>query len=86
MAKDEDMRKLRVGQCLLQDENGDLHEQLEEEQTRSDGLEAELNDALAQLDEQTAAAELAQNQIRMQAREVANLKVRHFVRASISTY
>ncbi|KAF1967529.1 hypothetical protein BU23DRAFT_516189, partial [Bimuria novae-zelandiae CBS 107.79] len=74
VAKDEDIRKLRVNQYLLQDENGDLHEQLEEEQARSDGLEAELNEALAQLDEQAAVAESAQNQIRMQAREVANLK------------
>ncbi|KAL5441225.1 hypothetical protein PMIN06_009409 [Paraphaeosphaeria minitans] len=74
VAKDEDIRKLRVSQCLLQDENGDLHEQLEEEQVRSDGLENDLNEALAQLDEQTAAAELAQNHVRTQAREVANLK------------
>jgi len=35
-----------------------------------------LDEALAQLDEQTAAAEQAQAQIRTQAREVANLKVR----------
>lgn len=75
VAKEEDIRKLRVSQCLLQDENGDLHEQLEEEQARSDNLENELNEALAQLDEQTAASELAQNQIRTQSREVANLKV-----------
>ncbi|KAF2446023.1 hypothetical protein P171DRAFT_520717 [Karstenula rhodostoma CBS 690.94] len=74
VAKDEDIRKLRVSQCLLRDENGDLHEQLEEEQARSEGVENELNGALAQLDEQTAAAELAQNQIRTQSREVANLK------------
>ncbi|KAL5467909.1 hypothetical protein PMIN07_003374 [Paraphaeosphaeria minitans] len=81
VAKDEDIRKLRVSQCLLQDENGDLHEQLEEEQVRSDGLENDLNEALAQLDEQTAAAELAQNHVRTQAREVANLKVRCLVLA-----
>ncbi|OAG03764.1 uncharacterized protein CC84DRAFT_1094981, partial [Paraphaeosphaeria sporulosa] len=74
VAKDEDIRKLRVSQCLLQDENDDLHEQLEEEQARSDGLENDLNEALAQLDEQAAAAELALNQIRTQSREVANLK------------
>ena len=79
VAKDEDIRKLQVSQCLLQDENGDLHEQLEEEQARSDGLEAELNEALAQLDDQTAAAETAQNQIRTQAREIANLKVTEVV-------
>lgn len=80
VAKDEDIRKLQVSQCLLQDENGDLHEQLEEEQARSDGLENELNEALAQLDEQTAAAELAQNQIRTQSREIANLRVRCLIR------
>ncbi|KAL1597338.1 hypothetical protein SLS60_008922 [Paraconiothyrium brasiliense] len=78
VAKDEDIRKLRVGQCLLQDENGDLHEQLEEEQARADDLENQLNQAHAELDVQIAAAELAQNQIRTQAREVANLKVRSF--------
>ncbi|KAI4633863.1 uncharacterized protein J4E87_001030 [Alternaria ethzedia] len=74
VVKDEEMRKLRVAQCLLQDENSDLHEQLEDEQTRSDGLEASLEEALAQLDEQRAEAEAAQNTIRTQAREVANLK------------
>ena len=66
---------MRVAQCLLQDENSDLHEQLEEEQARSDELEASLEEALAQLDEQRAEAETAQNTIRTQAREVANLKV-----------
>ena len=75
VAKDEDIRKLQVSQCLLQNEASDLHEQLESEQERSEGLDAELSETLAQLDEQIAAAELAQNQIRMQGREVANLKV-----------
>lgn len=75
MAKDEEIRKLRVAHCLLQDENSDLHEQLEEEQGRADELETALDDALAQLDEQRAEGEAAQNTIRTQAREVANLKV-----------
>ncbi|KAH6864914.1 hypothetical protein BKA58DRAFT_235110 [Alternaria rosae] len=74
VVKDEEIRKLRVAQCLLQDDNSDLHEQLEEEQARSDELEASLEEALAQLDEQRAEAEAAQNTIRTQAREVANLK------------
>ncbi|KAF2819730.1 hypothetical protein CC86DRAFT_127113 [Ophiobolus disseminans] len=74
VAKDEEIRKLRVSQCLLQDSNGDLHEQLEEEQARSDELENALEEALAQLDEQKAADEASQNQIRTQARENANLK------------
>lgn len=64
-----------MAQCLLQDENTDLHEQLEEEQARSDELENALDDALAQLDEQRAEGEAAQNTIRTQAREIANLKV-----------
>jgi len=76
VAKDEEIRKLRVSQCLLQDDNSDLHEQLEEEQARSDELENALDEALAQLDEQKARDEAAQNQIRTQARENANLKVR----------
>ena len=75
VVKDEEIRKLRVAQCLLQDDNSDLHEQLEDEQARSDELEASLEEALAQLDEQRAEAEAAQNTIRTQAREVANLKV-----------
>lgn len=76
MAKDEEVRKLLVSQCLLQDENSDLHEQLEEEQARSDELETALDDALMELDEQKAAGEMAQKESRTQSREVANLKVR----------
>lgn len=64
-----------MSQCLLQDDNSDLHEQLEEEQARSDELENALDEGLAQLDEQKALDEAAQNQIRTQARENANLKV-----------
>ena len=76
VVKDEDIRKLRVSQCLLQDENSDLHEQLEDEQARSDELENALDEALARLDTQQVEGESAQKQLRMQAREVANLKVR----------
>ncbi|CAI6335294.1 unnamed protein product [Periconia digitata] len=74
VAKDEEVRKLRVAQCLLQDQSSELREQLEEEQERSDALETALDGALMQLDEQAAVAEMAQNQIRTQSREVANLK------------
>ena len=75
MAKEEEIRKLRVSQCLLQDDNSDLHEQLEEEQARADELENALDEALAQLDEQRANSDAAQNDIRKLSREVANLKV-----------
>ncbi|KAF2877797.1 hypothetical protein BDV95DRAFT_588824 [Massariosphaeria phaeospora] len=74
VAKDEDLRKLRVSQCLLQDDNGELHDQLEEEQARSDELEDALDEALVQLDQYKAEGEQAQNRMRTQAREVANLK------------
>lgn len=77
VAKDEDIRKLRVKQCLLQDEVGDLHEQLDEEQARSDELEAALDNALMELDEQKAAHESAQKEIRTQSREIAGLRVGH---------
>ncbi|KAF2477880.1 uncharacterized protein BDR25DRAFT_348191 [Lindgomyces ingoldianus] len=79
VAKDEEIRKLRLSQLLLRDQIDDLHEQLEEEQARSDGLEVELDDALMQLDQLKADAELSQNQIRTQTREVANLKVRRAI-------
>ena len=75
VARDEEIRKLRVSQCLLENDNSDLHEQLEEEQARSDELENALDDALLNLDEQKAESEVAQNQIRTQSREIANLKV-----------
>ena len=75
VTKDEDIRKLRLRECLLQDEVDELHEQLEEEQARLDDVESALDDALMSLDQQKAEAELAQNQIRTQSREVANLKV-----------
>lgn len=64
-----------MSQCLLESDNSDLHEQLEEEQTRSDELEAALDDALLSLDELKAEGEAAQNQIRTLSREIANLKV-----------
>jgi predicted RNase H-like nuclease (RuvC/YqgF family) len=75
VVKDEEIRKLRVSQCLLESDNSDLHEQLEEEQARSDELENALDDALLNIDGQKAEAEAAQNQIRTQSREIANLKV-----------
>lgn len=66
---------MRVSQCLLQDENSELHEQLEEEQARADELEEALDELMMQLDQHKAEAELVQNQFRTQSREVANLKV-----------
>lgn len=75
VAKDEELRKLRVSKCLLQDEISDLHERLEEEQARADELEEALDEMMLQLDQRKAEGELLQNQFRTQSREVANLKV-----------
>ena len=86
IVKDEEIRKLRVTQCLLQDANTDLHEQLEEEQARSDELENALDEALAQLDQKTAETETAEKRIRTQAREVANLKVSRTVLHDVFWY
>lgn len=77
VAKDEEIRRLRLSQCLLHDQVDELHEQLDEEQTRTDQLEIALDEALMSLDQHKANAELSQNQSRTQAREVANLKVRN---------
>ncbi|KAH7118872.1 hypothetical protein B0J11DRAFT_78869 [Dendryphion nanum] len=74
VAKDEEIRKLRVSKALLQNQVDELLEQLDEEQTRSESLEDALDDALMNLDQHRADAELTQNQIRTQSREVANLK------------
>ncbi|KAF2711627.1 hypothetical protein K504DRAFT_489468 [Pleomassaria siparia CBS 279.74] len=74
VAKDEEIRKLQVSKCLLQDEISDLHEQLEEEQGRADELEEALDEMMLQLDQHKAEGELVQNQFQTQSREVANLK------------
>lgn len=75
VAKDEEIRKLRVSQALLQNKVDEMREQLDEEQTHAEGLEDALEEALTSLDQYKANAELAHNQIRTQSREVANLKV-----------
>lgn len=74
IVKDEEIRKLRLSQCLLQDQVNELHEQLDEEQARSDGLEDQLDQASLSLDQYKADTESAQQQIRTQARELANLR------------
>lgn len=75
VAKDEEIRKLRLTQCLLQDQVGELHEQLDEEQARVDELEGVLEETLVSLDQHKAEAEESRNQISTQGRQIANLKV-----------
>jgi len=61
---------------LLEDENNDLHEQLEHEQERGDNLDHEIEDVLAR--EGEIEERLAQNagELRMKEREIEILKVR----------
>lgn len=75
VAKDEDIRKLRLQQLILEDEKDDLHSQLSEEEARSDGLEQALDEALAQLEQLQLDNQSFQNDMRTQSREIANLKV-----------
>ena len=76
VTKDEDIRKLRFQIMLLEDENNDLHEQLEHEQERGDNLDHEIEDVLAR--EGELEERLAQNagELRMKEREIEILKVR----------
>ena len=75
VAKDEDIRKLRLQLLLREDENDELHGQLIEEEARSDGLEQALDEALAQLEQARTDKEALQNEMRTHTRELANIKV-----------
>ncbi|KAF2747197.1 hypothetical protein M011DRAFT_458833 [Sporormia fimetaria CBS 119925] len=74
VAKEEELRRLRLDQLLLQDEVDGLHEQLEEEQTRAEGLEEALHEVTCSLEDYKANAEKSEGKLRSQAREIANLK------------
>ena len=75
VAKDEDIRKLRLQLLLLEDEDDELQGQLTEEVARSDGLEQALDEALAQLEQARTDKEALQNEVRTHVRELANIKV-----------
>ncbi|KAF2012305.1 hypothetical protein BU24DRAFT_375982 [Aaosphaeria arxii CBS 175.79] len=74
VAKDEELRKLRVDKCLLHDRVDEISEELGDAEAESEGLEFALDDALQNVDQLKADAEIAKNQIRTQSREIGNLK------------
>lgn len=75
--KDEGARRLRLRILLLENENDELHEQLAVGDDRNDLLEqttAELRDQLSDTQEDFRRQEA---ELRVQGRELNNLKVKH---------
>lgn len=75
VCKDEDIRKLKFQQCLLEDEIDDLHNQLEQEVDRSDNLERELEEAHARSEELDAEIVRVTNDLKIRTRELETTRV-----------
>lgn len=76
VAQDENIRKLRLQLLLLEDENEDLHDQLQLEQDRGDALEAEADDVRVHADELEAGIVRATMELKLKAKELDNTRVR----------
>ncbi|KAF1985795.1 hypothetical protein K402DRAFT_404918 [Aulographum hederae CBS 113979] len=74
VAKDEDMRKLRVQILLLEDENQELHDQLVIEEERNETIEQDLEEAVARAEELDNEAQTATNGWRAQSREYESMR------------
>ncbi|KAF2755798.1 hypothetical protein EJ05DRAFT_478758 [Pseudovirgaria hyperparasitica] len=74
VAKDEELRKLRVHLQLLEDENDELHEQLGDEEGRAEDLEAKIDDTHALLEEAELAKVNLTNELRLKERELNNMQ------------
>jgi hypothetical protein len=74
--KDEGARRLRLRILLLENENDDLHEQLALADERVDALEQEGDELQAELDSTREDSQQREVELRSQARELNNLKVR----------
>ncbi|KAF2457476.1 hypothetical protein BDY21DRAFT_27031 [Lineolata rhizophorae] len=74
VAKDEDIRKLRVQILLLEDENDELHNQLTEEEEHADAMERNYGDVVARLEDSNAEIERLENELRGKTRELNNMK------------
>ncbi|KAF2835134.1 hypothetical protein M501DRAFT_1026885 [Patellaria atrata CBS 101060] len=85
VAKDEDIRKLRLQLLLLEDENDELNDQLEREQKRGDELEHSVNDAWAQLEESETEVQRVSNELRMKVRELDTVKAELTAMESMSS-
>jgi len=82
--QDEAARRLRLQILLLDGENSDIQEQLALADDRVDGMEQQCEDLRAQLDIVQEEAHRDQTELRLQTRELKNLKVpSHFSTSSI---
>ncbi|TAQ83692.1 hypothetical protein B7494_g7983 [Chlorociboria aeruginascens] len=74
IVKDESARRLRLRIMVLENENDDLHEQLALEDDRIDGLEQEREDLRSQLESSQEDTRRYETELRLQSRELSNLK------------
>jgi hypothetical protein len=76
IVKEEGARRLRLQILLLEDENDELHEHLAVQDDSIDRLELERAELQVQLDHADAESRHYEGELRLQARELNNLKVR----------
>jgi hypothetical protein len=81
IVKDEGARRLRLRILMLENENDDLHEQLELGDDRNDSLEQEIGDLRAQLERTQEDASRHENELKLQTRELNNIKVHRVMKA-----
>ena len=76
VVKDESERRLRLQILMLENENDDLTEQLGKADDQIDALALESDEMRAQLENAQADASRQENDLKSQARELSNIKVR----------
>lgn len=76
VAKDEDIRKLKVKMAIKEDEVEELNEQLAKEEERADLLIQDLEDANARTDDLDADVQQLMNELRVKTRELDTARVR----------
>jgi chromosome segregation ATPase len=77
IVKDETSRRLRLRIILLENENDEMHLQLASGEDRIDGLEEENEDLRAQLDHAREDVNRLESELRVQGRDLKNVKVNH---------
>jgi uncharacterized coiled-coil DUF342 family protein len=75
VVKDEGERRLRVQIHLLEDENGDLHEQLAMDDERIDQVERDRDETQAQIVQMEEHNRRLESELRASTRELNNLRV-----------
>jgi len=75
VAKEEDIRKLRFKNAVMEDEIEDLNEQLAKEEERADGIAQDLEYAITQTGELDANVQQLTNELRLKTRELEAAEV-----------